>query len=360
MAAWLPGLRPGECAAADAYAKHYHFAITPYTLSLIRRDRRGRPQAGDPVWRQYRPLGANELGGSFHYDGRHENWEIAAEMPTRLLQHKYPGRAIVRLTNACFSQCNFCYLTARVIDRATARARQGGMAEWPATLRYLRAHPEIHDVLISGGDPLLLDNAQLDRVCRDLRAIPSIHTLRLNTRALTTNPFRFDRAFAKLCARHRLTALEIHLAHPCELTADADAALARLDAAGHRPLILWRAPLLHGVNDSVAVLEELLLALYRRRITPYYLFHYAPYTLARAQFGVPLRRGATLLRQLRRRVPGPAFPRYTLFHPAGKHDIPLEPRGNSDFSYTRDRHGHPVVRYRDWRGCRREYPDVTD
>ncbi|HNW92403.1 MAG TPA: radical SAM protein [bacterium] len=360
LSAFLPGLTAAEQRDCTAYADRFHFAITPYTLALVERTARGGPRPDDPVWRQYRFLRPAEWAGDFHYDRRHENWECAPEFPTRILQHKYPGRAIIRLTASCFAQCNYCYLTARVIDRSAPADRRGSRADWPATLRYLRAHREVSDVLLSGGEPLLLDNDRLARILHELRAIPSVRTIRLNTRVLTANPFRLDAGLARLLARYRVTALEIHLAHPRELTPDADAALDRLDAAGHRPLILWRSPLLRGINDRVPILEKLLLALYARRITPYYLFHYAPYTLGREVLGVGIRRGAAILRELRRRVPGPAFPRYTLFHPGGKHDIPLAASGTDEFQYYCDRHGRPMVRFRNWRGRWVRYPDVTE
>jgi lysine 2,3-aminomutase len=155
-----------------------------------------------------------------------------------------------------------------------------------------------------------------------------------------------------------VTALEIHVAHPRELTPEFDAALRLLDEGGLRPLVLWRAPLLAGINDDRETLRTLLVSLYERRITPYYLFHFAPHALGRTARGVGVAEGAALLRSLRREVPGPAFPRYALFHVGGKHDIPLDPGGSPEFRYERDEQGRPVVRFLNWRREWVTYPDV--
>jgi lysine 2,3-aminomutase len=348
-----------EAAAREfrAYAERFKVALTPYVLSLVRLDEEGNPAAGDPIWGQFRFLGAGELadpGG----EARPENWELPGELPTPILHHKYPDRAILRVVNQCFGHCNYCYLTTRVIDREGSPARAGDAGDWKRSLAYLRAHPEIRDVLLSGGDPLVLGNARLARMLRELRAIPSIRAIRVNTRALTFNPFRFDRELAELFREVSLTALELHVAHPRELTPELDAALRRFDEASHRPLLLWRSPLLAGINDRSEVLEELLVGLYARRITPYYLFHYAPHALGRTARGVSVAEGAALLSALRRRIPGPAFPRYALFHVGGKHDIPLDAGGSAEFRYERDAQGRAIVRFLNWRREWVTYPDV--
>lgn len=355
---WFPRLPEAAAAEFRAWAKDFKVALTPYALSLIGLDADGNPRPDDPIWSQLRPLSRDELATDGAGQDRPENWELPGELPTRILHHKYPDRAILRLVNQCFGHCNYCYLTSRVIDRQGSPARAGGAGEWRRSLDYLRAHPEIRDVLLSGGDPLLLGNDRLDRLLGELRAIPSIRTIRLNTRALTFNPFRIDRGLVALLRAHAVTALEIHVVHPRELTPELDAALRLLDEGGSRPLVLWRAPLLAGINDRRETLRSLLVALYERRVTPYYLFHFAPHALGRRARGVSVAEGAALLRSLRRDVPGPAFPRYALFHVGGKHDIPLDPDGSAEFRYERDAQGRPVVRFRNWRHEWVTYPDV--
>lgn len=355
---FFPRMSDAAIGELRAYASRFKLALTPYVLSLVELDGDGNPAPSDPVWSQLRFLAAGEYAGDDAGPSREENWELPGELPTRILHHKYPDRAILRVVNQCFGHCNYCYLTTRVIDREGAPARAGGADDWRRSLEYLRACPGIHDVLLSGGDPLILGNARLGRMLRDLRAIPSIRTLRLNTRALTFNPFRVDRELVSLLREYAVTALEIHVVHPRELTPELDAALRLLDEGGLRPLMLWRAPLLAGINDDRETLRTLLVGLYERRITPYYLFHFAPHALGRSTRGVSVAEGAALLGSLRREVPGPAFPRYALFHVGGKHDIPLDRGGSAGFRYEQDAQGRPVVRFLNWRGEWATYPDV--
>lgn len=346
-------------ALADAL-RRFRFGITPYALSLVELDASGNPLHGDPIWSQLCFHDRNGTAGLSDYDGSRENWEAPEEMRNAILHHKYPDRAILRIVDACFGYCNYCYLTARIIDRAKARDGGSRQQAWDDSLAYLRENPQIRDVLISGGDPLVLTNERLERVFSDLSRIGSVRSLRLNTRALSFNPYRFDRDLVAMFKTYRLTALEIHLAHPREITPVFDEKLGLFEEAGYRPLILWRAPLLRGINDSEDVLKELFLQLYRRRIVPYYLFHYAPYTLGRSRVGVSIRRGIELMQKIRREIPGPAFPRYTLFHIGGKQDIPLEPEGTPSFVFTRDERNNPMVKFLNWKNTWVWYPDIDD
>lgn len=356
----FPNISIKELNGFRDYVKKYNFAITPYTLSLVGLDEELNPKKDDPVWSQFRFYSKEETEGVSDYDGRRENWEESSEMPTRILQHKYPDRAIIRIINTCFGHCNYCYLTSRVLDKDTSKDKKGDGSEWEKTLRYLRNKPAVRDVLISGGEPLLLNNERLERIFFDLSLIPSIRSIRLNTRTLTFNPYRFDKDMVSLFKKYRLTALEIHTVHPVEINDVFDERLKLFDDMGYRPMILWRAPLLKGINDKVEVLEELFMKLYERRITPYYLFHYAPFTLGRSTYGLGVRKGSMLMAELRRRIPGPAVPRYTLFHIEGKQDIPLEQEGNSSFIYTSDEKGNPVVKFKNWKNKWVEYPDIDD
>lgn len=357
---FFPNISNEDLEAFKDYVRKYNFAITPYTLSLVEMDDRQNPVEGDPVWSQFRYYSREEISGVSDYDGSRENWEETSEMPTRILQHKYPDRAIIRIINTCFAHCNYCYLTSRVLDKDTSKEKKGDDSEWERTLIYLKNTPSIRDVLISGGEPLLLSNERLERIFSGLSGIPSIRSIRLNTRALTFNPYRFDEGLVSIFKRYKLTALEIHTVHPREINGVFDEKLRLFDEMGYRPLILWRAPLLKGINDSAEVLEELFVKLYERRITPYYLFHYAPFTLGRSTYGLSVKKGSMLMAELRRRIPGPAVPRYTLFHIEGKHDIPLEYEESPSFVYTKDGEGNPVVRFKNWKNKWVEYPDIDD
>lgn len=342
------------------YTSKFKLGITPYLLSLIHLDKNGLPLKNDPLWNQFKFFSPQELSGPACYDKKHENWERPKEMPTPMLHHKYYGRAIIRLVNTCFGYCNYCYLTTRIIDKAYSARKDNSRSVWLKTLKYLKAHPDISDVLISGGDPLVLSNERLERVFRELSAIRSIKTIRLNTRVLTYNPFRFDPGLIKLFKKYRLTTLEIHMSHPAEFTDTVSEKLELFDKFGYRPIIVWRSPLLKGINDNEKTLTQLFNLLYENRIVPYYFFHYAPYALGRKSLGVGIRRGAKLLRNLRRMVPGIAFPRYTLFHIDGKQDVPLEPGSTPHFIYQAGKNGNPTVKFKNWKDRWVTYNDIKE
>ncbi len=337
----------------------FKFAVTPYFLSLIQQ-KAGAPFPNDPLWMQVKLYNEESDSHSSSYDDIHVNWELTEEMPNSLIHHKYPDRAILRVADHCFAYCSYCYLTRRTLDRMSKREEPQGK-RWGQAIRYLRANPAIQDVLISGGDPLLFPNSRIESMLKELREIPSIKTIRLNTRALSFNPFRIDEDLVAIFREYDLTALEVHFSHPNELTREVDQALKLLDQSSHRPLLLWRAPLLRGINSSPEVMCNLLLGLYKRRILPYYLFHYAPYTLSRQSLATSVREGVRLMNSLKRTIPGAAVPRYTLFHPSGKQEIPLEEEGTPEFQYCeKPESENRFIRFKNWRGDWVEYPDIPD
>ncbi len=354
---FFPNLAASEVKKFNAYISKYKFRITPYLLSIFQLDSLGNPLVEDPIWRQFTYFDEAEDIMTYEDKGDNENWENEDEMPTKILQHKYDDRAIIRITSTCFGHCNYCYLTSRVLDHETSKLKSSSENEWQNSLEYLRNNPQIRDVLISGGDPLILSNERIEVILSALRSINSIQTIRLNTRVFTFNPFRFDDGLVSLFKKYRLTALEVHMCHSNELTEVVDSRLDLMDKVGYRPMILWRAPLIKGINDSEEVLEQLFVELYNRRITPYYLFHYAPFTLGRKNQGVPMRDGSKMMKKLRRKVPGPAFPTYTLFHIEGKQDIPLDIDGTSSFKYE-EKSGKVIARFENWKGNTVNYEDV--
>ncbi|MFC2133655.1 KamA family radical SAM protein [Bacteroidota bacterium] len=356
----FPNLPDNDKVLCETYCTDYNFAITPYTLSLIELDENGNPLKNDPIWRQFQFRQSVIDSNSAGYDGSTENWENPNEMHTPILHQKYPGRAIIRLVNQCFGYCNYCYLTKRILDRSSNSPMMGNNKVWQNTIDFLKNSGDIKEVLISGGDPLILDNEKLERILFDLSKIDSLQNIRLNTRAFTFNPFRIDRDFVKLVKKYKITAIEIHLCHSREFTDDFDHSLNLFDETGYRPLFLWRTPLLKGVNDNIEELENLFLSLYARRIIPYYLFHYTPFALGRSSLGVSIKRGIKMLQQLRRKIPGPAFPRFTLFHITGKQDIPLETEGNSEFIFDTDDSGNNIVKFLNWRNEWVTYPDTNN
>ncbi|MCP4581480.1 MAG: 4Fe-4S cluster-binding domain-containing protein [candidate division Zixibacteria bacterium] len=342
------------------YIKSYKIEITPYLLSLIDYDSQGNPQKNDPIWKQVSHIDLLSNVKSADYNGVNLNWEMPEEIHYSILHHKYPDRAIIRLTDNCLGYCSYCYLAQRTLDKKRKTLSSSFQIKWNGTLEYLRKNRQIRDILLSGGDPLLFSNRRLDQLFKDIKDIESISTIRINTRALTFNPFRFDPELIRIFKKYGLTALEVHFAHPKEITQEVDDALSLMDDIGYRPIILWRSPLLKGINDSCGILEELLVKLYERRIVPYYLFHYAPYSPARSNLSTSVKKGVRLLSELRRKIPGIAFPRYTLFHSSGKHDIPLVQEGTNEFKYEILANKQYIVKFKNWKDNWVIYPDLQD
>ena len=302
----FPGLRD-QAAVIGRAAARFPLAITPYYAALIR-----RAADTDPIFRLAVPRAA-EL-----YDPPHLAADPLGEerhTPVPALIRRYPDRALVLATTTCATYCRHC-------DRKRlAGARAAALT--PAALRriaaWLRGHPEIRDVIISGGDPLTLGDAVLARILAAVRAVPSVEIIRLGTRAPATLPQRITPGLVRMLRRFQPLWINTQFNHPRELTPAARTALARLADAGF-PLGN-QSVLLRGVNDSAEVLEELFRGLVRHRVRPYYLFQ-CELVRGGEHFRVPIRRGLELMEQLRGRLGGLALPVYVLDTPAaGK--IPL-------------------------------------
>ena len=228
------------------------------------------------------------------------------------LVHAYPRKALLLATADCASFCRYC-TRARTACEPPA-------ADFGPAFAYLRAHPEIDDVLVSGGDPLTLPDEALQRLLDGLSAIPSVTFLRIGTKVPAMLPQRVTPALVRLLRRYRPLWLSLHFSHPAELTARAATALRRLSGAG-LPL-MNQCVLLRGINDDAEVLRELFSRLIRLDVKPYYL-HHADQAAGTAHFRTPMVRGRALLRQIAPSLTGYALPRYMVDpYPGGlKHPI---------------------------------------
>jgi len=355
---FFPNIQENEKQKFMEYIKIFNFKITPYFLSLVELDDLGNPKKDDPIWRQVCYLNSEEIGGKFCYNGSSINWELPEELPTPILHHKYPEKAVIRLTNECFSYCNYCYLTSRVLDRRFHKEIREDI--WDETINYLKNNPQITEIIISGGDPLILNNKNLERILFDLKRIKSIKNIKINTRVFSFNPFRINKSLIEIFKAYKITSLEIHIVHPREITDEFDMALELFEKVGYRPIIFWKAPLIKGINDDEKVLEELILKLYQRRILPYYIYHYAPYTLGREKYGLPIKRGCELLLSLKGKVPESSIPKYVLIHKEGFQEVPLDLKGSPDFIYDLDENQYPIVKFKNWKGNWVIYPDIKE
>ena len=227
--------------------------------------------------------------------------DLAAQITPGLL-HKYHGRALLVTTGACAIHCRYCFRRHFPYAKANP-ARQ----DWQAALDYLRAHPEIEELILSGGDPLTLDDDRLAALAASLEGITHLRTLRLHTRLPSVLPERVnDRLLAWIQASRLHTVCVLHINHPNEIDAEVGGALARLRGAGVH--LLNQSVLLRGVNDQAETLAALSRRLFEHGVLPYYLHQLDPVRGA-AHFEVPAIRARHIMRALRARLPGYLVPR---------------------------------------------------
>jgi lysine 2,3-aminomutase len=299
-------------AALEPVATRYAVAITPTMAELIDRD-----DPNDPIARQFVPDAAElEMRPPERVDPIGDD----AFTPVEGIVHRYPDRVLLKLVHTCPVYCRFCFRREMV----GPRGRGGLTAEKrAAAYRYIRQHPQIWEVILTGGDPLVLPASRLRTAVRTLAAIEHVKIIRLHTRVPVVAPERVtDDMVAALKAPGKTTYVALHANHPRELTQAARAACARIIDAGIP--MLSQSVLLKGVNDDVAVLTALMRAFVECRIKPYYL-HHADLAPGTAHLRTSIAQGQELMRALRGRVSGLCQPAYMLDIPGGAGKVPVGP-----------------------------------
>lgn len=337
--------------------RNLRISITPYLLAQILREFENGNMNG-PIWNQHFPYFEEENYSSFdEYSPSHENWEETGEMITDVCQWKYDNRAIIYSIDSCFSYCTFCL---RSLQSDAKEEKHGGFSLWKETLAEIAKRPEIEEVIISGGDPLMYSNAKLKRIFSSLRELKNIKAISLNTRSLTHNPYRLDNELMDIFREYRLTKLGVHVNHASEITADFLEGIKRLHQENGRTLLLAQTVLIKGVNDNVDALRELFMKLYTSGIKPYYLFHNMP-NIPGARFQrTSVKKGVDLILSIKRAISNPAMPEYIIAHNSGKKTVPLDLQGSENFEYTVNESGYPVIRFKNWKGKFVEYLDGED
>ncbi len=302
-----PASREDEIAAV---AERFAVAITPEMAAL---DNPG--DSDDPIARQFLPdsrelLTAPEENGDPIGDHRFA--------PLKGIVHRYPDRVLLKPSHVCPVYCRFCFRREDVGPSGAMLTN----AELDAALAYIRAHDEIWEVILSGGDPFLLSPRRLKAILRALEDIPHVAVIRFHTRVPLVAPSRVSAALVKALASEKAIYVVLHANHPRELTPAAGAAIKRLSRAGI-PL-LSQSVLLKGVNDDAATLTALFRGLVALRVKPYYL-HHADLAHGTAHLRTSLAEGRTLMRRLRGRVSGLCQPTYVLDLPGGHGKVPVGP-----------------------------------
>jgi lysine 2,3-aminomutase len=347
---------------ADAWMqKQLKFNFTPYILSLIEHDADGNPLLTDPIWKQFFPtfdeLTQNKQSRADEYSSLQENWENKKEMLTPICQWKYTNRVIIYSIDACLSSCVYCLRSMQV---KADEERHGGMLFWDKTIQAIKANKNIEEVVLSGGDPLLYPNSTLEKMFFDLCGISTIKSIRINTRALTHNPYKIDDIFCSLLEKYDITALGIHINHQNEITNDFILALNKIQKKTQKTIFLAQTVLVKGVNNDEQTLKELFKKLYFLGIKPYYLFHNMPNIPAAASQRTTVQKGVKLIKGFKRHISNPAVPEYIIAHKTGKKTVPLEIEGTPEFKYTVNKNGLAVVKFKNWKNKWVEYVDGID
>jgi lysine 2,3-aminomutase len=285
----------------------YPMRINPYYLSLIK-------YPGDALWRQSVPDGL-ELGDTVCMEDPLNEENLS---PISNLVHKYPDRALFLVHNQCAVYCRFCTRKRKV----GTKEMHVSLKTINAGLNYLQQTPSIKDVLVSGGDPLLLDDNRLDYILSNIRAIKHVDIIRIGSRVPCTLPMRVTQKLAATIKRYHPVYINIHFNHPDEITPEAATACNRLADAGI-PLGS-QTVLLKGVNDDPEIIKQLMYNLLRIRVKPYYLFQ-TDMTKGTNHFRTPIDKGLEIMQSLIGHVSGMAVPTFAVDAPGGGGKIPLLP-----------------------------------
>lgn len=324
--------------------------ITPYYVDLINRSLTGGEVMDHPLWRQVVPYWSEQVSGD--YDGTSENWELSHEMKTPICQHKYDNRVILRMTNTCNAYCQFCFEALRTLQVDTTKAN-ASTDSFKESLAYIRANPAIEEVILSGGDPLMLADRKLEENLAALRGISDELLIRIHSRALSFNPFRVTDALVAMLEKYNVNAFGVHVCHPLELSTEFAAAVKRIQSAV--PIVFSNMPLLRGVNDDEATLHKLFIDLYRLGVKPYYLYHFMPFSPGASQYKASIPHAIDIMNRLKRRVSNIALPEYVLPHAQGKFTVPLlDLEKPEDLPYFDVVGGQRYYCFRNWEGhwCR--------
>jgi lysine 2,3-aminomutase len=285
---------------------NFELRISPAMVDLIK-------EPGDPIWRQYVP----DLQELEVVDGVPDSLNEDADSPVPNITHRYPDRALFLVSPVCAAYCRFCTRRRKVGD-----PEKIPLSQFDSAFRYLEEHDEIRDVILSGGDPLLLSDRRLDQILSRLRQIPHLEILRIGSRVPCHLPERVTPELCAILRQYHPLYVNTHFNHPDELTPAAVRALGMLADAGI-PLGC-QTVLLRGVNDSVPVMRDLMQRLLAARVRPYYIYM-CDQVAGAEHFKTSVETGLEIVRGLRGWTSGLAVPHFVIDAPGGGGKIPLLP-----------------------------------
>jgi lysine 2,3-aminomutase len=296
-----------DAARLKPVADTYPMRINAYFLDTMQR-------GGEPLIRQVVPDPA-ELEDP---EGLEDPLDEEANSPVPHLTHRYPDRVLFYLTQACAIYCRFC-----TRKRKVGRGRVVTVRDIENGIRYIRATPRVRDVLLSGGDPFMLDDERIEWILRKIKEIPHVEVIRIGTRIPAALPARITPSLIKILKKIRPLFINLHFNHPAEITEEAARACRRLVDSG--AVLGNQTVLLRGINDDGEVLARLFRSLIQLRVRPYYLLQ-ADLTRGTRHFRTRIETGLEIMRRLRGHISGLAVPTYVLDLPRGGGKIPLVPQ----------------------------------
>jgi len=288
---------------------NYPIRINSYFLEQIK-------GPNDPLWKQVVPT-LEELDDFVQEDLVSDPLKEESDMPVPELVHRYPDRVLLMINNQCPIVCRFCTRKRKIgfpgiVTRETLRKG----------IQYISDHSEIRDVIMSGGDPLLVPDKELDRILSELRAIPHLEIIRIGTRVPGTLPARITDDLCAILKKYHPLYFNIHFNHPSELTPEVETACSKLADIGI-PLGS-QTVLLKGVNDDSKTMKELMLKLLKNRIKPYYIYQ-ADMTEGTDHLRTSVQKGLDIIKELMGHTSGMAIPYYVIDAPGGGGKVRLLP-----------------------------------
>ncbi len=304
-------LTPSEKKALKSVKKIYPVAVTPYYLSLA-----DPKDPDDPIRKQVVPVPA-ELDEKIQLRGEEDPFKEEGEI--KGLTHRYPDRVLMVVTTFCAVYCRHC-MRKRIFSQGE---KVWNFEELKAMIDYIKSREEIKEVIISGGDPLTLNNEKLEFILKELRRIKHVEIIRLGTRLLVTAPQRFfDDKLLDILEKYSPIWINTHFNHSKEITELSQKAVERLLRRGIP--VNNQAVLLKGINDDPETILKLMRNLLRIKVKPLYLFHCDP-VKGVMHFRTTIEKGLEIMDYLRGRISGMGIPTYALDLPGGKGKVPLLP-----------------------------------
>jgi len=305
----IPGLTEEQYQQLEAIDEEYPFFTTPYYLSLIE-----NWDPSDPIYLQQMPDAREFENPNFLED---DPLDEEDDMPVPHLTHRYPDRVLFVVTHTCAMYCRFCTRKRKVGKNPVPRPE-----ELQRAIDYIAEHEEIRDVLLSGGDPLTLTDSALEWIVSRLRAIPHLDLIRVGTKIPCVNPERITPELCRMLAKYHPFYVNTHFNHPRELTPEAVRACGLL--VDHGIPMGCQTVLLRGVNDDPEVMKELMHALLKARVKPYYIYQ-ADLVKGTDYFRTSVQKGLEIIEALQGHTTGFGVPTFVIDAPGGGGKIPVTP-----------------------------------